>query len=104
VLKFADAGPKKIRIITDQKGLSIAHLSVSAVRQAQPRDAEVKDLAKSRPPADFGPTGMVLREIWRGISGDAVANLTGNQKFKEGKPDLSGTITHLDSWNMGTEY
>ncbi len=102
-LKFADAGAKKIRILTEQKGFSVAYLAISAVRQAQPRDVEVKDLVKSRPPADFGPSGTILREIWRGIPGDAVANLTGSPKFKE-KPDLSGPITHMDSWNMGNDY
>ncbi len=103
-LKFAEPGVKKLRLVTDQKGYSAAYLAVSASRQGQPRDAEVKDLLKNRPPPDFGPTGTILREIWKGLSGDSVGDLTKSQKFKEGKPDLSGPITHIDSWSMGNEY
>ncbi|HEV3028136.1 MAG TPA: discoidin domain-containing protein, partial [Planctomycetota bacterium] len=104
VLKFAQPGLKKLRILTDQKGFAVASLVVSAVRQAPPRDAEVKELLKNRPPLDLGPTGTILREIWNGIGGSGVADLTNSPKFKDGKPDLSGPITYIDSWNMGTDY
>jgi hypothetical protein len=103
-LKFAEPGLKKLRILTEQKGFAVAYLAVSATRQAQPRDVEVKDLLKNRPPPDYGPTGTILREIWKGIGGDAVSDLTNNPKFKEGKPDMSGPISAIDSWNMGEQY
>jgi hypothetical protein len=103
-LKFADAGAKKIRILTEQKGFAVAYLAIGANRQTPPRDSDVKDLLKSRTAASFGPTGTILREIFRGIAGDAVSDLTNHPKFKEGKPDESGTITSIDSWNMGESY
>jgi len=103
-LKFAEPGVKKLRILTDQKGFSVAYLVVSATRQSQPRDSELRDLVKYRPPAEYPPTGSILREIWKGIGGDAVSDLTNNPKFKDGKPDLSGPISAVDSWNMGDSY
>jgi hypothetical protein len=103
-LAFAEPGVKSLRLVTDQKGFSVAYLVVSAVRGGPPRDAEVRELAKSRPPEDLGPTGSILREIWKGIGGGSVGDLRGNAKFKTGKPDLSGPISHIDSWNMGNDY
>jgi len=103
-LKFAEPGVKKLRLVTDQKGFSAAYLAVSASRQGQPRDAEVKDLLRGRPPPETGPTGTILREVWKGIPGNSVSDLTKNAKYKEGKPDLSGPITALDSWSMGGDY
>ncbi|MBI3857601.1 MAG: hypothetical protein HY293_18120 [Planctomycetes bacterium] len=103
-LKFADAGPKKLRLLTEQKGFAVAYLAIGSGRQATPRDAEVKDLLRNRPGPSFGATGTILREIFRGISGDAVSDLTNNPKFKEGKPDESGMITYIDSWNLGDSY
>ncbi len=103
-LKFAAPGPKKLRLLSEQKGFSVAYLAVSAVRSGQPREGEVKELLKSRPPVDLSPTGTILREIYRGIGGDAIGGMTGSAKFKEGKPDLSGPITHIDSWSMGNDY
>jgi hypothetical protein len=102
-LKFSDPGPKRLRILTDQKGFGVAYLAVGPAQKAQPRESEVKELLKSRPPAGYGPTGTILREIWRG-SGQTIADLTGMAKFKEGKPDETGTIPALDSTNLGTEY
>lgn len=102
-LKFAEPGSKKIRILTEQKGFAVAYLAVGPARQTPPRDPEVKDLIKNRPPAVYGPTGSILRDIWRGISGDSVAELTGNPKYKD-KPDESGMISAIDSWNLGNNY
>lgn len=103
-LKFAEPGVKKLRLVTDQKGFSAAYLAVSASRQGQPRDAEVRDLLRSRPPPDLGPTGTILREVWKGISGNSVSDLTKNAKYKDGKPDLSGPLTALDSSSLGGDY
>ena len=102
-LKFAEPGPKKLRLITEQKGFAVAYLAIGAVRQAPPRDAEVKEFIKYRPPAIFVPTGSILREIWRNMGGESIADLTGNPKFKE-KPDESGPISAIDSWNLGNSY
>jgi hypothetical protein len=103
-LKFADSGAKKLRILTEQKGFAVAYLAVGSGRQAPPRDTEVKDLLKNRPGPAFGPTGTILREIFRGIPGDSVSDLMNHPKFKEGRPDESGTITSIDSWSMGDSY
>ncbi|HZE97088.1 MAG TPA: hypothetical protein VE981_08670 [Planctomycetota bacterium] len=43
------AGPRKIRVLTDQKGFSVQHLVVSATRRAPPSTAELKELLKERP-------------------------------------------------------
>lgn len=102
-LKFAEPGPKKLRLLTEQKGFAVAYLAIGAGRQAPPRDAEVKELLKNRPPAVYVPTGSILREIWRNLGGDAISDLTGNPKFKE-KPDESGPISAIDSWNLGNNY
>ncbi|RPH35646.1 MAG: hypothetical protein EHM91_16940, partial [Planctomycetota bacterium] len=103
-LKFADAGPKKLRILTEQKGFAVAYLALGAARQAAPREIEIKDLLKNRPPPSFSPTGMILREIWRDIHGSSVPEFMNSQKFKEARPDESGMITFIDSWNMGNDY
>ena len=102
-LKFAEPGAKKIRILTEQKGFAVAYLAIGSARQAPPRDAEVKELIKNRPPPVFLPSGSILREIWRGINGDSISELTGNPKFKD-KPDESGPISAIDSWNLGNNY
>jgi hypothetical protein len=102
-LKFADAGPKRLRILTEQKGLGVAYLAVGPSRQGAPREAEVKELLKNRPPQGYQATGTILREIFRG-SGETVGDLTSMAKFKEGKPDQSGTIAIFDSGNLGNEY
>ena len=102
-LKFAEPGTKKLRILTEQKGFAVAYVAVGAARQTAPRESDVKDLLKNRPPAVYVPTGGILREIWRGLQGDTIPELTGQPKFK-GPPDESGTISHIDSWNMGNSY
>jgi hypothetical protein len=102
-LKFAEPGPKKLRLLTEQKGFAVAYLAVGVARQAPPREVEVKEFVKNRPPAAYLPTGSILREVWRNIGGDSVADLTGHPKFKE-KPDESGPISAIDSWNLGNSY
>jgi hypothetical protein len=80
-LKFAEPGAKKLRILTEQKGFSVAYLAVSPVRLTPPRDGELAALLRNRPPPVYAPTGAILREIWRGLGGDAVSELTKQAKF-----------------------
>jgi hypothetical protein len=48
--KYASAGPKKIRLMTDQQGFSVACLFVTSVRPAPPADAELREeIAAARP-------------------------------------------------------
>lgn len=42
------AGPRKLRLLTDQKGFSIAHVVVSATRKGPPSAAEVRELLAGR--------------------------------------------------------
>jgi hypothetical protein len=104
VLKFAEPGVQKLRVLTDQKGFAVSHLVVGSARQGPPRESELKDLARARPAQDFRPTGTILRELWRNIPGGSVRDLTSNSRFQEGKPDEAGPITYVDSWNMGENY
>lgn len=103
-LKFAEAGPKKLRILTEQKGFAVAYVATSTARITPPRDGEVAQLLKNRPPAVYAPTGTILREIWRGVNGDAVSELTKQPKYLEGKPDESGLVPFIDSQSLGDAY
>jgi hypothetical protein len=104
ILKFSEPGTKKLRILTEEKGFAVAYLAVSAVRQGTPRDTEVKDLARNRPPLDLGPTGSITREIWRGVAGWQIADLQGSSKYIDGVPDEAGPISSIDSTDLGTNY
>ena len=46
--KFANAGPKKVRIVTDQQGFAVARAVVSTVRKTTPDDAAIKELDEAR--------------------------------------------------------
>jgi hypothetical protein len=102
VLKFAEPGVQKLRILTDQKGLAVSTLVVGSTRQSPPGDLQA--LAKLRPGLDLRPTGTILRELWRNLQGGGVGDLTSSPRFQEGKPDEAGPITYIDSWNMGENY
>lgn len=103
-LKFGGPGPKKLRVLTEQKGFAVGALVLSATRTGPPRDLDLKDLLKYRPPVDLSPTGQVYREIFREIPGDLVSDLTSNPKFREGRADQAGMVGAFDSWSMGENY
>jgi hypothetical protein len=46
--KFASAGPKKVRILTDQQGFAVARALVSAGRKTAPDDAALRDFEEAR--------------------------------------------------------
>jgi hypothetical protein len=46
--RYAHAGPQRVRILSDQKGFSVACVVVSATRTAPPPDAELKELIRAR--------------------------------------------------------
>ncbi len=48
--KYSTAGLKKLRLLTDQKGFSIAWAAVSASRTDPPRDGDMKEVLKARAP------------------------------------------------------
>jgi hypothetical protein len=90
--KYETPGLKKIRILTSQQGYSVAAIAVSASRREAPRDAEMKDLEKSRSTARKAggsePPGFILHEYWLGIDGDDVGALLKAPAF-QGKPSGS---------------
>jgi hypothetical protein len=45
---YAAAGPKKLRIVTDQQGFTVADAVVSATRSGPPSEAEVRELERAR--------------------------------------------------------
>ena len=79
--KFAATGPKKVRLVGDQQGFSVAWALASPLRKAAPRESEAKEWEKGRPAlavagaSAVAGTGSILREWWTGIPGDTVANL-----------------------------
>jgi hypothetical protein len=46
--KFTAAGPKRLRLLTNQKGFSVAFVSISATKQDHPRESESKAWETSR--------------------------------------------------------
>jgi hypothetical protein len=87
--KYETAGPKKLRVLTAQQGFSVGAIVISAVRRDTPREAEIKDLEKSRfgsrKSVNTGPQGFILYEYWSGIDGSNVEDLTKHPSFS-GKP------------------
>jgi xyloglucan-specific exo-beta-1,4-glucanase len=48
-------------------------------------------------------TGRILREIWWGLDGAAVSDLTNHPRFKQG-PDTIDYLPALDSSSLGKDY
>ena len=46
--KYTSSGTRRVLVLTDQKGFSVAYAFVSSVKTVPPRDAEVKDFEKAR--------------------------------------------------------
>jgi hypothetical protein len=85
--KYATAGPKKVRLLTDQQGFGVAYAVISVARALPPREPELKEFERSRyssvtTPA---PSGTILREWWLNIQGSFVEDLTKSPAF-QGKP------------------
>ncbi len=92
-LKFAAAGTKKLRVISDQQGFTASALFLSSVRRQPPREAEAADLDRARPDVSAlleaggaARSGVILREAWTGIPGDGIVNLVNAPAFKGGRP------------------
>jgi hypothetical protein len=81
---------------------------ISAGRKAPPKEDELADLLAPRPflepeLSESGVRGLILREIWKNLPGDKVADLVNSPRYKEA-PDLSHRVGGLDSWSMGDSY
>ncbi len=87
--KFASAGAKRVRLLTAQKGFSVASAIVTSTRQGPPRDAELRDLEKARGESvgylssRARAAGTILREWWTGVGGGKVESLRGHAGFPD---------------------
>jgi hypothetical protein len=96
--KYGAAGTKTLRLLSRQKGFSVAHAVVSARRTGPPRDAELRDAERDRAESPgYGvwkavgfPTGAILREVWTDVAGTSIADLRNAPGFPD-KP----SATHL---------
>ncbi|MBI3856621.1 MAG: hypothetical protein HY293_13120, partial [Planctomycetes bacterium] len=91
--KYETSGPRKLRVLTNQQGFTVAAIVVSAVRRETPREAEMKDLEKARfgirRSMNTGPLGFILHEYWLGIEGVTVDTLVKHPSYS-GKPSGTG--------------
>lgn len=108
--RFATAGAKTVRLLTAQKGFSVAHALVTSIRQAPPRDAELRDLEKLRQEqlgylsVRWRPLGSILREWWNGIGGSALESLRSHAGFPD-KPSGQSLEKSFESpVGFGNEY
>jgi hypothetical protein len=87
--KYETAGPRKLRVLTSQQGFSVGAIVVSATRRETPKEAEMKELEKTRfgirKSANTGPLGYIVQEIWENIDGETVESLVKSPAFA-GKP------------------
>jgi hypothetical protein len=101
--KFSTPGRKKVRVLAEEIGFSAAGAVVSASRAAPPREGDWSEWLKSRPPLEAFATGYLVWEMWAGIPGDALAELTGNPAF-ERKPSATGGADRFEVGDLGSDY
>jgi hypothetical protein len=93
--KYSGPGPKRVRIMTDQKGFAIGALVVSSSRKAPPKDEELRELDKGRalelPPTRTDPDLVAWFPLDDG-TGAAVEDAAGGHK---------GTVNGKPSWVAG---
>jgi hypothetical protein len=113
--KYSSPGPKTLRLLSDQKGFSVAYAAVSSVRTAPPREFEMRDLEKTRAEmpgyaesrgSGSLATGKILWEAWEGVQGSKVSDLLSCSNFPD-KPTKADFLTKFDApvdWgdNYGT--
>jgi hypothetical protein len=102
--KYPTAGPKRIRILSNQKGFGVAAAAAISSRPGPPRDSDFKELEKWRaetPGATVAQggiqTGSILREVWRGINGSELPRLLDHPAFKEDRPSEQGFLTQFEA-------
>lgn len=95
--KYSAPGTKKLRLLTDQQGFSLAYVVISAQRTAPPRELEVKELEKShvfRPiPAPGPDPGLVGHWTFDEGQGGAAADSSGKGH--------NGTLVGDPTWAPG---
>lgn len=112
-MKFAQPGPKRFRILTNQKGFAVAQAAALVTRPGPPKESDFRELEKWRaetpgavPSRASLPAGTILSEMWKGIgNGGAVADLLNCQAFKDDKPTETAMLTIFEApENAGQEY
>ncbi len=111
-VKYAQAGVKKVRILTNQKGFAVATAAALSTKAGPPRDADYKELEKWKAETPGSvmvkatqPSGTILREFFRGIGGGGVGDLVNAQAFKDDKPTETVQLKVFDAGPSGsTDY
>lgn len=108
--KFAEAGLKTLRLLSDQKGFSVALVALSADRTTPPRDLEPKDLERRRGeiPGYLSRGGVqlgsIVLEIWRGIGGGNVDSLRGHAAYPDRPTERTRLRVFESPKDVGDDY
>lgn len=103
--KYAAAGPKKIRILSDQQGFGVGAIVVSVSRQGPPSDADMKDdLEKLKASVPPPPESKPWRALFDGKTKESVLRgAAPGWKVEDGKLVATGVNdaaqTHEDFKN-----
>jgi hypothetical protein len=108
--KYGEAGSKTLRILSDQKGFSVAMVVISAERTVPPRDLDAKEVERRRGElpgylSRGAPRlGSVTWDTWTGQGGTSLDDL----RRMPGFPDQPGSRRALSAFetprNAGDEY
>ncbi len=108
--KYATPGARKIRLVADQQGFSIAYAWIGTGRPGPPREADLKEWERRRAEIDSlrsaAPvqTGSLLREWWLNVPGWKIPDLMTAPGFPD-RPAGSGPITIFEGpSNFGESY
>ncbi len=99
--KYPGPGPKKIRILSQQQGFSVAFAVVSSLRKSPPDEAETKELAKVEVPPAAPEPGIPDPQEWL-LAGPFAPNL-GAAEPPEGHINLKAQMKGRDgdvSWKF----
>ena len=111
-MKYAQAGVKRIRVLTNQKGFAVAQAAILVTRPGPPKDTDFKELEKWKaetPGAVVNratlAAGSILRELFKGIGGGGIGDLVNAQSFKDDKPTETGALPLFESPpGVGNDY
>ncbi len=111
--KYAAAGTKRARLVTEQQGFGVAYVYVASGRASFPRESDVREMEKARAAQrellGVGrevATGSILREWWTGVPGSKIPDLAKHPLFPD-KPTGSALLSSFEGpaeWsdNYGT--
>ncbi len=108
--RFTTPGPKKIRILTNQKGFGAATAFISATRSAPPSATELREAERLRTEAPGSgprvppPSGFVYRELFRGIGGTDIGEFLKQAAVVENRANEAGNVPLIEHENLGDDY